>query len=693
MTERRLSDRIVDGFAVGFAAWTLVCQAAIALALPFRVLVPAGLVVLVALAALCATLRRSRPSTSSTSQQPIASPSSAETTALERGAIDRHFGLWLFAAAAVAGAGLLPISPELKWRALAAYAVAAAAASLRDWIPAVAPYRGVNHDLEARRDRAVLLLALAGGLLATAYVEPNPDDSGYVNLVVAPVDHPEAPIFQTDTMHGIAGTGPLFPVYRLHSLEAAAAAAAWLFSLPADVVVYRVLPFVLGMLCVLAHARFARSVGGAWWPWILGVMLVLSFGTATGPFSGVRALRHGKASLFLVAIPLVVAYAVDYMARPTARRWLRLAAAQVAAIGLSATGLWAAPPIAAATLTALWRPERDTTRRWAIGLGASAYLVFVGLLLFPASRAQLASLPELSATAASGMWAGAVRHGLGSAALQWTCFAATALAIPLATSGLARRVVLALVLACVVLLVSPLLSPWIAASVTGKTTYWRAFRVFPAQLCVAMVAIAPILWSERRARGWRVAAISATCLLVGAIVLSSPRVLPAWPPSLDPFAQSPYEEEHAVARVLTEHTAAGDAVLAPESVAQWTTTFHEPPRPLVVRKVYLYVLSPQIARDEYERRLDLEAYVAGTRRRPSSRARLAESLRNDRLAAVVLAGGAPWLGEMQRTLLRAGWQVAGPADSPRYELWLPPSLAGAGGARQGRLSGGAPTKR
>src|SRR5262245_10496381 len=104
MSERRLSDRVVDGFAVGFAAWTLVCQTAIALALPFRVLVAAGLVVLAALATWSAARRRSRADARSDSEPASSSASSGDENPRTSGAIDRHLALWLCAALAVAGA-------------------------------------------------------------------------------------------------------------------------------------------------------------------------------------------------------------------------------------------------------------------------------------------------------------------------------------------------------------------------------------------------------------------------------------------------------------------------------------------------------------------------------------------------------------------------------------------------------------
>ena len=61
---------------------------------------------------------------------------------------------------------------------------------------------------------------------------------------------------------------------------------------------------------------------------------------------GIPRLHQGKAVLVTLLVPLVAAYGIELARRPSLASGLRLAAAQIAAVGASATGLWLAPAVA-----------------------------------------------------------------------------------------------------------------------------------------------------------------------------------------------------------------------------------------------------------------------------------------------------------------------------------------------------------
>ena len=86
-------------------------------------------------------------------------------------------------------------------------------------------------------------------------------------------------------------------------------------------------------------------------------------------------------------------------------------------------------------------------------------------------------------------------------------------------------------------------------------------------------------------------------------------------------------------------------------------------------------------------------YVAGARRLFSSPTRFADALRRDRSSAVAVSVEAPWIAELRGVLRGAGWRRVSGTRFRRYELWFPPSRAGAGGARQGRPSAPTSTAR
>lgn len=580
---------------------------------------------------------------------------------------DRLSRRWLVGALAVVAAGVLPLDAETKWGMLAAYILMASVASGTNWLTCNDQNLRI-HESEA--EPLVWLLAFAGGILATVMLEPGPDDSATLNFAVVAADSPWAPLMQGDEMHGVPGLPLLFDFYRLEALPAACGAVAWLLGVTAKLIMHRVLPFLMGLLTVLVHARLARRLAGDNWMPVFLSMLVLIFATDWGPFAFMRLVHYGKIALFTVITPLLICYALEFSVHPAATTWRRLAGGQIAALGFSTTAVWAAPLIPGATLIAFWSPTKAQTLLLLKGVAASAYVVCAGLIVLAISSDSIDALPWFSRRLGQqSFWADSLVQAARAPRLRWVAFGSIPLAIAVTRGRIAHRVLLALAVVCGVLLVNPWLVSVVAPSITGVTTYWRAFLAFPSQLTIALVVASPMLVPARPGNwvhSWRV---GLTGLMLAVAVIASPKTF-MWP-AIDALETSRFAEGYPAAKRVAELAGPEQGILAPEAVAQWTTTFQKPPYPLVARRIYLYVLSPHLGADEYARRASLERYVSGEQRDSRAATLLASALDAREVTVVAFAASAPWKRELRQTLRRGGMRrdsVVG-----RFEIWANPS--------------------
>ena len=675
-------DRVLFGVAGCFAVWTVLCHATVLVGGSLDQLIAAAAATMIVAGAGWWFVRR---------------PRRRCTPAAPRGTQELSAGgtpLWL--AIGATGAGLatpllvMADQPLTAWGTALAAVGAATATVLWRSRPDPRP--------AAAATPLIWALAAAMALVAAVANRPDVDDALYLNLAVGAVDSPSAPLLAVDHLHGVAGV-PLDPAtYRFYTLEPALAAATRLTGIAPITWAHLVLPPLAAVLMVLAWARLVRLLAPARWREVLlallAILLVVGNTHAWYGNVGLVRLHQGKCLFASIAVPLVLAAALELAARPGRRPWGRLVAAVLAGVGLTGTALWLLPALTAVGIVAGGPPPcSHRLRTWLAAAAAATYPLLLGLAIVVAAHrpgsalgrsvmgpaAAAPSAPSLAAAPGPPRGRGpswrlapmrfAVSYVLGEGALPAVVALVAVGLWWLSPEARARRLALAAALGFLAVLFNPWLSLWLSDHVTGRPTYWRGFWLLPVPLLLALATTAPAVRLRRLGRP--TAMVATAALLV--VVTRVPLLAAANHVRLAPGELKVPPVEYAVARRVVAAASAGAAVIAPEDVAAWITTFRHHPCPLLVRRTFFAMVARAVPAADARRRTLAAAAVTAARLEPETLAAFADALHRYQVAAVVLPRSNPNAATLQRTLRAAGFHPTYHGSS--YELWVQPRRA------------------
>ncbi len=581
-----------------FGAWTLCVQVAALLRADFATLEALFPFVVLGAAALLLIAARQG------SHQPLQTDYCARAT-VGGSCVRVPEWLWLAAPAFLAGFYWATGAEWLFWVMSLAYLLAASCACSFDPSPGPLP----DSKIAGWEVMSLLGLCAVAVLLGLGAHRPDADDAFFVSLASSAIDYPKAPLFGFDSLYK---SGLPLVEQHLHfgqAHEYLIAVLAALTRVPVRVLYYVMLPALWLAMLILAHWNLLRR----WLPVgpamigltaLIALLAVWGDGHRTyGSFAFVRIFQ-GKSVFVIVAVPLIVHAAIEYLDRPSWRSWLLLMLQQCAAMGLTVTAQVMAPLVSALVLLsgltlsgARWRtvakgllasvpavpavvatlsllrqyrvyaPEAEVLLGYPIVLGSSrASLVLLGLLLVPA-LARMAGLREA-------LWLG--RYVLLSSAL----------------------------LLCPA--VPELLGVHLSAALS-----WRIFWCWPVPLLLSVTVGA----ASCRAlpRPWLRGAALGAAMLVFAVIGPSAVSASNWAWANVGAFNVP--ADYAVAeRLMTLAPSQGPA-LVPEGLAVSLCGFQHAPPLVAVRRMYLEKLRGVIPEQDWTARMDLLAYIGGAEER------------------------------------------------------------------------------
>jgi hypothetical protein len=677
------SERVPDVVCIAFALWTLCTHGVVALGGSLdQLIVVAGVAGVVAVFAFVQLrLRAARTQGPAADENGMGQVPAAVLGATEPWAPSQRARI-VAAAAGVVALSVFAATRNvlLLWWCAVALLGGAAFAWLRR--PAAPPLTGEHNR---RAEFCLWTLALACAALTLVVHRFDIDDAFYVNVAVAAADHPSRALLVSDTLLGIPDLAIHNPAHRALTLELLNAAVSRLTGIPAIVCLHVLTAGLVALLIPLAHARLFRRLlpqSLAWTGAVLATTAVLWIAGDThrsfGNYAFVRAWQ-GKAIFLAVVLPLIYAHAIRYAATGARRDWLRLAAAQVAAVGLTSTAIWAAPLAGGLALASQFRTGTRGLGVFARGLGACAYPLAVGLLL----RGEIAKAIEVAAPSLdSATWlADSLSKILGSGPFEIAALGAMLLLATCARGDALRRFAIVVPLGALLSVLNPYLEESVRSFVTGPS-HWRAIWAIPFPILLGLLVATPLAGARRglAARSVFVAALLFVSLLPRATSLSAPgrnesfRSRPwsergrfphhlrfAGPgPKVDPVA---YEQ----AARLVNAVPAGSRVVAPEAVGLWLGTFHDAPFPVSDRALYMTARKRLLGADEVKRRKQVSNFAADPLPSPRRLAAFRDGLRAYAVRAV-LVRQVPENHPVRVLLRDEGFELA-PKDGV-LDLWV-----------------------
>jgi hypothetical protein len=666
---------VPDAVCVAFALWTLCVHGVVAAGGNLRhLLASAAFTGGVALLAAAQLLRRSRSHMGATPE---------ETTAASTPA----FGLR--AAAFALGVSVLTVHAltrdllVLWWSAVALLATAGAVV-LRT--PPVPP----RPTRPSRRAEALLWsLGITCAVLTLVVHRFDIDDAFYVNIAVAAADDPSRALYSVDTLLDIPDLPIANPAQKVLSLELLNAAVSRITGLPALLCLHWISAGFAALLIPLCQARLYRQLmpePPAWIAAVLATTVVLWVAGDThrsfGNYAFVR-LWQGKAIFLTIALPLAYAYAIRFSATGGLGDWLRLAATQVASVGLTSTAIWAAPLAGGLGLASQLRTDARGIGIFTRGIGACLYPIGVGLAL----RGSVSGALEVKeASYAPGTWLlDSLSKVLGTHHFESVALAAILLLFACARSDALRRFAIFVPLGALLTVANPYLEERVRSMVTGPV-HWRCVWAIPIPILLGLLIATPLSKDAvGKARHLRAAFVAVLLLAFALFVPHATPLSQAGPdrsfqsrpwsargrfphhvsfgmpgPKVDPVA-------FRFATLLANAVPANAPVLAPEAVSLWIGTLHDAPHPVTDRTLYMKGRRGLLGNEEVERRNALTRFAANPLLEPET----LRTFQNDLLAydiRGILIRPRPGDGALRQLLRAEGFRLH--EESAILDLWV-----------------------
>jgi hypothetical protein len=573
---------------------------------------------------------------------------------------------------------LVTRNPWLVWIQIVVGYGAASFYALR-----MTPLATPQAETTAYRERVVGIALFGAGFICMAFtllaVRPRTDESFYSSMAVAITNYPNLAISKYTTLHGLASDlfteQPLFPPYRVHSFELLGGYLSYLSGIEAIRIVHLVIAPFFGFFAPFAIARLLRLLTPR--HWLAALFITLSFyfleGSGSRGFANQAFVRlfNGKSVMLTVAVPLLFLYGLRFGSKPTLPRFVLLACSQIAAVGMSSTGIWLAPLITTISVVVAVPSRRALPRTIGLTLVSSGYVLLLGFWLAGQMNLGAPSIDKMTPSS------GPVRSSfelLGEALLpifgnESTAIAhlsSIALVCAFARNVATWRLFVALGVVLSLGLANPFLSNAVQNYVTGPSTYERIFWIVP-------VPIALGIWSTnlfgfaKKVTPACAAIVAVLAAIAGYFVTAIDRPViskanGAWitfPPKIKVWPQ--YLE---VAQKVCDYVQNDRYVLAPKNISLLLGTMSKCGIPLFTEN--RWISGPA---EDIDRRAQLVAFVSATDIGLDWTDKFYESLSKYRISAVVTTKKESrnyWLAEL---LLQAGF--AKEDDVGGYLIWLP----------------------
>jgi len=442
------------------------------------------------------------------------------------------------------------------------------------------------------QERSLWLLAFAIAAVALCTHRPDRDDAFYLGAATSVMKYPQLPLLSFDPIHG-EGWPIQLAVYRSHTLEPLAGLLSGATGIGAVEFMHVGLTALGAVLWAFTMGRFTRHLLPTGWPFAVAAALLLYALEATRHQGyanfGIVRLFQGKAVFLSALVPLLFIYGMRFGRAPTSQRFVLLLAAQIAALGMTASALSVVPFVVAAAVLVGVADNPRPLKTLFMGAASTAYVLSTGLIFFlqmnaggatarAASRAATTSTP---ASVGLSLLERAYQMVLGESGSEMLLLGAVLIAPGLAATASARRLSAVAGLVFFGVVANPWLTELLSRALFGKAAHWRIFWVLPLPLLVAC-AVASI-GRHPLQRAVSVAALGiALHVLGGTHVLSKDNRV-----RLEAPGNHARPARWAVAEALVAAAPVGTRVLTDDRISQWIPAMSKRVHPVFVKASYL----------------------------------------------------------------------------------------------------------
>ncbi len=526
---------------------------------------------------------------------------------------------------------------------------------------------------------------------------PDTDDALYLNIAANAADAPDESLMAEDRMQGIEGLSFHSPVYLSNSIEPLWGVMSYLTGTRAQLW-FHVAHAALGALfIVLAYAALFRMLVPDRWLLAVAVLLIILLGAGGtqnhwyGNLSFVRVWQ-GKCTFLHVFLPLTFVYSMRFAMQPSLYGWGLLAAAQIAAVGMSSSAIWVEPLAAGTGLLcgALGKGLKGWLRVL-MGCIASSYVLGVGLILkgLLASRAAKilsenfrlrdykspTGFQEVLDTTGQALdWA--LKNVMGDGVLIYLCLGGMLICWAVCRSAMARRLAVLLPLLTLLFVMNPFAEKLIMANLTGPVFY-RGTWLLPIPVFMTIAFLSALDIDPKR--------IPRKTLIAFMIVS-----LAGYVARVGDF--NPYDRRNGifygrpgvkispdilqVLRQAMNRLAPGAHVIAPSQFGPWFPTFQHPLYPVTVNTWYTLVRKHELTSEEVEWRIGLTDYISGAPGPEGFPEKLEEGLDYFGIQGVIVDDRSSSQEEIEAILQRNRFELMEVLEfrgEARYRLWVRPA--------------------
>lgn len=524
------------------------------------------------------------------------------------------------------------------------------------------------------REDVVNALAWHGALgmavvLVLTLNRPDADDAFYVNMAAAVADHPAASLLCRDTMHYLTDAPILLPFYRVHSLELLAALCAWITGIPAIGFLHLVFPPLAAVLALLAYrSLFMRFSPRCWgWATLAACLFLCANGdghASYGNLSWVR-LHQGKGILATAMVPIVIDATLCFAGAPSAKRFLYLAAAQIAAVGMSGSALFVAPLMSLLAAMACLSGEGmpgSRTRAWAGVMASCVYPLLLAAIVHNGF-----ALPEnVRSTLPSGLVPDSLRYVFGSGPFAYACAGIMGCACFLPRSRIGRRLAVICSLFAVLVASNPWLAPVVATRFLGPEIYWRLYWLIPLPLFAGLFFCIPLDRPQIKTAKWIGFAIYSVALFLFLAGLPRQRIFDAGNQVRMGRPGLKVPAFYGDIRAINARLDPTDSILMPVDLSPWLPTLQHAARPVLARPAYAY-LYPSGQRAAI---LGAQAFVSNGPAGAGMGATLDKLVESMKIDAVCFSKANERASDIQAILERHGYRRVANPGTFSYELYV-----------------------